>query len=218
MARVRTPPISRSDVIAKALEIIDRDGLEGFSIRRLGDELGINGTSLYYHFEDKDAILHGVRMLVLREGQVGAEPLESFTWQEHLRTAVIQYREVLLRHPNTAPLMSPAALLRPLGLAHRDRVVAKLVDEGVPAEHAHAVIDSAETLAYGSALLNPHRLSPQDWVGLRPDDDTPALSQALARTTASPDELFHQQIDALLDGWTHRLCPQPDVGDREAGT
>src|SRR4051794_25257099 len=108
MARRKNQPvIDRSEVVAKALEIIDRDGLGGFNIRKLGDELAINGTSLYYYCEDKDAILHGVRLMVLREERVNVKPRASSSWRDDIRGGVIAYRRALLRHPNTAPLMAP---------------------------------------------------------------------------------------------------------------
>jgi TetR/AcrR family tetracycline transcriptional repressor len=193
--------INRAEAVRTALDLIDADGLEAFSIRRLAAALGVNGSSLYHHFQDKEEILQGVRILVLREGRVGALPTEPYTWQEYLTEAIDRYRTTLLAHPNTAPLMRPSNL-RPVGLGMWERMVDKLVDGGVPLDHAYPIIDSAETLAYGSALLNPARLSPQQRTSIRPDDDLPRLASALEATSPSADQLFRLELRALLEGWT----------------
>jgi AcrR family transcriptional regulator len=196
------PLIDRSEVVAKALEIIDRDGLDGFSIRRIGRELNVNGASLYHHFSDKDAILQGVRLLIVRESDVAEEPLADDSWQDYVHRTAVNYRRSLLRHPNAAPLMAPTVVLRPFSFLLRDRVAAKLLHDGVPAELVLPINDSAETLAYASAFLNPRQDSPQTRLRPRPDDGVPALAQSVRAAPASPDHLFELQLAALIEGWS----------------
>jgi len=203
MARPRVPLIDRDEVAATALEIIDREGLDAFSIRKLADHLGINGASLYHHFADKDAILHRVRLLILQESRVGEPPAPDEPWQEYLRRTTIGYRRSLLRHPNALPLMAPTVLLRPFSLLLRDRVAAKLLREGVPARLAFPIIDSVETLAYASSLLNPPQLSPQARLPLQRSDMVPSLATALRAAPRTPDPLFKLQLQALIEGWAH---------------
>jgi AcrR family transcriptional regulator len=202
MARPKVPLIDRTEVVAKALEIIDRDGLGGFSIRRIGRELGVNGASLYHHFSDKDAILHGVAMLIIQESHVGERPRRADSWQDYVRRTTAGYRRSLLRHPNAAPLMAPTIVLRPFSFRLRDRVASKLLEEGVPARLAFPIIDSLETLAYSSALLNPAQLAPQTRLRPRPDDEVPALTRSMRAAPRSPHRLFDLQLEALIEGWT----------------
>lgn len=201
MARPRRPLIDRERVLVAALEIIDRSGLDAVSIRRIGSQLGIDGTSLYHHFADKEAILHGVRLLVLEEGQVAEPPTESESWQDYVGRMTLGYRQSLLRHPNAAPLLAPTLLLRPFSLVFRDRVASKLIDEGVPTKLVFPIIDSMETLAYASALLNPAQQSVTARIPIVPEDQVPALALAIGTSPPSADEIFGLQLEALVEGW-----------------
>ena len=205
MARPRQPLIDRLRVVEKALEIIDRDGLEAVSIRRIGSELGVDGTSLYHHFADKEAIVHGVRLRILQEGHVG-EPRDRYeTWQDYVRRTTAGYRRSLLRHPNAAPLLAPTELLRPFSLRLRDRVAAKLLEDGVPDALVYPIIDSVETLAYASALLNPLQEGAKVRLTILPEDDVPALERAVSAAPPSPGKVFLLQLQAVIDGWTALL-------------
>lgn len=188
-----------------ALALIDRDGTETFSIRRLGDELGVNGASLYHHFKDKDEILDGVRRLVMREGGVQATDSSRLTWREYAARSVARYRAALLKHPNIAPLMAPG-MMRPLGITGREYLVGRMVEAGVPLHLAYPIIDSIETLAFGSALLNPEQVPPRQRFKVGNAEDYPNLDRALKATSTSADRLFRLELDALLDGWTELIA------------
>lgn len=212
MGRPKVPLIDRDLAIAKALEIIDAEGLDAFSIRRLGSELGVNGASLYHHFADKDDILNGVRVLVLREARV--VPLSwKGNWQEHLTTSMSRYRDALLRHPNTAPLMAPQDN-RTAGLTLRERLMAKMVAEGVPTRLVHAIIDSAQMLVIGSALVNPQQHSPREHVSLDGRTDLPHTEQAIKSAPRTAKRLFLLELEALLAGWSLLIERETD---RSAG-
>lgn len=201
MGRPKTPLIDRDEAIIKALSIIDLEGLDAFSIRRLGKELGVNGASLYHHFKDKDDILHGVRRLILLETGVHLRPSRTAPWQKHVTKSVESYRAALLRHPNAAPLMTRAQVSGSAQAA-REYVLAKMVDDGVPLSLTHPILDSVETLAFGSALVNPQQDGANARLALLPDMQTPLLKASLRAGPRSPDKLFRLQLEALLAGWT----------------
>lgn len=201
MPRPKVPLLEPSGVVDAALALIDRDGLEAFSMRRLGAALGVSGPALYHHFPDKEAILHGVRLRVIESARAAERDAAGEPWPDHLRRTTAAYRRVLLGHPNVAPIMAPSVLLRPFSLVLRDRVAAKLLDGGVPARLVVPIIDSVETLAYGSALLNPDREPPRRRLALRPDDRVPALAAAVRAAPGSADRVFALQLDALVTGW-----------------
>ena len=50
-------PLSRDQIVAAAIRLIDAEGLEGFSMRRLGQALGSGATSVYWHVKDKDQLI-----------------------------------------------------------------------------------------------------------------------------------------------------------------
>lgn len=199
MGRRKGTVIDRQQVIEKALAVIDRDGLDGLNIRKLGDEIGFNGASLYHHFKDKDEILYEVQHLLLEtEGWMPA-PGKDADWREVVSIAVTRHRASLLKHPNCAPLMVLPNRARSLGA--RERLASMMLERGVPARLVYTIIDSTEVLAYGSALLNPQNESPRDRLNLDGRSDLPNLRKVLKASSSSADRLFKSQLDALLDGW-----------------
>jgi AcrR family transcriptional regulator len=109
MGRPKVPLINRDEAIAKALELIDKAGVEGFSVRGLVGALGVNVASLYHHFKDKDE-LHGVRLLMLRKARVVLPASKNATWQEYVAKSATRYRQALLAYPNAVPLMMPGRM------------------------------------------------------------------------------------------------------------
>lgn len=65
-SQTRTP-LSRVRIAEAATAIVDRDGLEALSMRRLGAELGVEGMAIYRHFPNKAAVLAGVVEVLLAE-------------------------------------------------------------------------------------------------------------------------------------------------------
>ena len=111
--------LSRDEVLTTALALIDADGVEALSMRRLGKALGRDPMRLYRHASSKDALLDGVVELVLSE--LAVPPLqEAGGWEEALRRTAHAFRAVAIAHPHvvsllvTRPLATPLAM-RPLG-------------------------------------------------------------------------------------------------------
>lgn len=200
MARPSKPLIDPDEVVTKALEHIDADGLERFSVRKLATDLGVDPSSLYHHFADKEAILGAVRMKVLADAHFPDVPVGVLPWQEFLRQTISAYRRALLRHPNAVPLMNPS--VKPTFASLRELGVAELLRGGVPDEYVCAIIDSAETLAYGSALLDQRGDPPARRLAADLAGSLPNLRRAVKAMPRSSDELFAMQLDALIAGWT----------------
>ena len=202
MPRPKKPLIKPAEAIATALEVIDRDGLDGLNLRGLANELGVNPSSLYHHFHDKNEILNRVCLLVLDESRVLAPLPVDAPWQVYVKKSVARYRRALMRHPNVAPLMTPTG---PLGRFYDSlgRIgVTVLIAAEVPTKYIYAIIDSINSLAYGSALLNPQSFDNDAQARPAPTSDVPGLNEVLRSAPSSPDRLFEMQVDALLEGWT----------------
>jgi AcrR family transcriptional regulator len=111
--RGRRARISREVVSATALQIIDRDGTEALSIRRLGQALGRDPMTLYRHAPNKAALLDGVVELVLDQLTVDTT---NGDWTAQLRTVGRAFRSLALAHPHVVPLLVTRPLATPLGL------------------------------------------------------------------------------------------------------
>ncbi len=103
----------RESTLAAALEIIDEDGVEGLTMRRLGRALGRDPMSLYRHAATKADLLDAVAEAVLAGLSVDTADSD---WGGQLRTVARQFRGLALAHPNVIPLLVTRPLATPLAM------------------------------------------------------------------------------------------------------
>ncbi len=147
-AEPRTP-LSKKRVLLAAIDLADQGGVEALSMRKLGQELGVEAMSLYNHVTNKDDILDGMIDLIF--GEVGLPP-RGAGWKAAMRQRAISAREVLARHPWAIGLMESRSTPGPATLRHHDAVIGCLREAGFSialAAHAYSVLDS---YIYGFAL------------------------------------------------------------------
>jgi AcrR family transcriptional regulator len=148
MGRPSKALISRSATLKAALKIIDEEGLEKLSIRRLGAALNVQGISLYHHFKDKDEILAAVCELAL--ANVRTPNTTDIDWREWLLNNALKFRDTLRSHPNLVPVMMRRHPLR-IGLREHNATAGLLAVQGVPREAIMPLLETLEELALGSA-------------------------------------------------------------------
>jgi AcrR family transcriptional regulator len=135
-------PLSRERVLRSALKIADRDGIGSLSMRRLGQELGVQAMSLYNHVAGKEEILDGLIDVVF--GEI-AMPSQNAGWLAAMRQRAISAREVLKKHSWAVGLMESRTRPGPANLRHHDSVLAALRNGGFSVEmaaHAYSLLDS----------------------------------------------------------------------------
>src|ERR1700727_860639 len=108
--------ITRDAVLAAALEIIDRDGADGLSMRGLARALDRDPMILYRHAPNKAALLDGVAETVLAKLTVDATDPD---WAGQLRSVARNYRALAVAHPHVVPLLVTRPLATPLALRPR---------------------------------------------------------------------------------------------------
>jgi AcrR family transcriptional regulator len=111
----RRSGLSRAEVLTAALALIDADGVEALSMRRLGKALGRDPMRLYRHASSKDALLDGVVELVLSELPGPAVP-EGGDLEKALRRTAHAFRALALAHPHVVPLLVTRPLSTPLAM------------------------------------------------------------------------------------------------------
>src|SRR5215471_5911538 len=142
MPTTRRRPLSRERILAAALELVDEQGIEALSMRKLGQALGgYEAMSLYNHVANKDDLLNGILDLVLAE----MDPPAPDGGLPSIRAAALSAHEALRRHPWAAGLLMAPARVRPGRLAFMDALLGALRTAGFSAEttyHAYHVIDA----------------------------------------------------------------------------
>jgi len=211
-------PITRTAILASALTIIDRDGVDGLSMRRLGEAVGRDPMVLYRHVPNKAAVLDGVVEMVFDELSVDAANPD---WAAALRALARDFRGLARAHPNVVPLlvtrplatalgMRPQGILRPL-----ERIIALLTAAGFTGVQALHMYRALFGFLYGHILTElqevverPEETDDVLRLGLHrlPLGDFPHLRE-LAPSLASYDGLaeLDRGLDILLSGLATEL-------------
>ncbi|UUY47099.1 TetR/AcrR family transcriptional regulator [Streptomyces yangpuensis] len=230
MARPRKPLLSRDRIVEAAGALVDAEGLEAVSTRRLAAALGVSGPSLYNHFRTKDEILDAVADAVSSrvdlsmfegvgaggdagggggagdggEGGGGGEAGGGGgqDWRGALQAWAHSYRDALADHPNIVPVLARGPGRRPAGLRVADAVFGAMTAAGWPAAHATRIGALMRYFILGSAVGSFARGFVDDRAAYDPAD-YPHLGQAhlLAERQREVDEgAFETGLEALLDG------------------
>src|SRR3954465_14002727 len=112
--------LSRERVLRAAVALADAGGLEALTMRRLGEELGVEAMSLYKHVANKDDLLDGMVDLVFAEIEL---PSGDADWRTAMRARAVSARTALMRHPWATTLMQARTAPGPATLRHHDTVI-----------------------------------------------------------------------------------------------
>lgn len=105
MAATDRATLSRERIADTALELIDGDGLEGLSMRKLGAALGVEAMSLYHYIDNKEDLLSAIVDNLYGEIELPAD-IPKQNWEQAFRLALRSFYDVLLRHPAALELFT----------------------------------------------------------------------------------------------------------------
>jgi AcrR family transcriptional regulator len=186
--------ITRSLILQTALTIIDRDGADSLSMRRLSEAVGRDPAVLYRHVPNKAAVLDGVAEIVLEQLAVNtADP----DWAGQLRTVAHDFRRLALAHPNVVALLVTRPLATPLGqrppgtLRHLEDVLALLTCAGFTGDDALHIYRVLFAYLYG------HGITELQEVVERPEETDHVLRLGLHRLTITEFPLVRALAPAL---------------------
>lgn len=143
------PRLTRQRVLQAAVALADEAGIEALSMRKLGEQVGVEAMSLYKHVANKDDLLDGMVDGVFAELELARDEPD---WRRAMRDRAISVRSVLKRHPWAVPLMQSRTNPGPSTLGHLNALIGILRAAGfsvVLTAHALSVIDA---YVYGFAM------------------------------------------------------------------
>jgi AcrR family transcriptional regulator len=188
--------LSRERIVCAAAELIEREGVDAVSMRRLAAELGSGVMSLYNHVPSKAALLDGVAEWVMSGIDFSSEPGAS--WEDQVRAQARAFRQIARAHPRctmvvvSRPATSAAAML-PI-----EHALATLRGAGFGGEEAVRAVRAFVAYIVGS-LLREVGVSPS----LAPPQDDPPAERRLwldpaefPQATSLAAELLRKDHDA----------------------
>ena len=138
-------PLSKERVLGAAVALADAQGVEGLSMRKLAQELGVVPMALYKHVANKDELLDAMVDVVV--GEIDP-PAGATDWKTAMRRRVLSARGALLRHPWASRVMESRASPTPAVLAYMDSMIGMFRAGGFSIDLTHHAMH-----AMGSRLL-----------------------------------------------------------------
>jgi AcrR family transcriptional regulator len=191
--------------LAAAVELADGGGLDGLTMRKLGQAVGVEAMSLYNHVANKDDLLDGMVDAVFEE--IDLPPADG-DWRPAIGRRCHSARAVLARHPWALPLLESRSSPGAGTLRHHDAVLGCLRAGGfsvAQAAHAYALLDS---YVFGFALQEaslPFEAGPQtvelaqEILADAPTDEYPHLTELVTEHVLLPGYDFADEFDVGLD-------------------
>ncbi|HRD63690.1 MAG TPA: TetR/AcrR family transcriptional regulator, partial [Nocardioides sp.] len=216
-ARGRGPTLTREAILDCALALVEREGVSALSMRRLGDELGVDATAFYRHFRDKDAIVLAAYDRVTDElaelvGGLDAE----LGWRERLQRLAAASWDLAERQPAIYSLGFARITGGPSERAVVEFILATIASTGLPRERVvlfyRAFADTTLSLcgmAATVAALDPavREKDANAWTNIYaalPQAEYPAARAHATELQQVDDvDLYRLAVDALLDRVEH---------------
>ncbi len=134
--------LADTDITHLALELLDEEGLDGFTMRKLASRLGVTPMAVYSHYRNKEALLEAVVDRAIGEVELPRD--DEVDWQTSLEEIGHSMRAILLRHPGIVPVM----LNQPTTGPHQLR----LADTGYAVLRRGGLDDTAVLRAFGALV------------------------------------------------------------------
>ncbi|WP_344470980.1 TetR/AcrR family transcriptional regulator [Nonomuraea monospora] len=216
------PLLTRESIVAEAVRLLDEEGADNLSMRRLGSRLGAGATSLYRHVASKDELLE-----LALDAVYGELPLPGTgEWRETVTEVARAMRATILRHPWLAAKLGEAGLayLGPNMLRQSEFMLGVMEDAGFPLDEADQAVTTVTAFVVGISTSEAAWLSMVARSGQSEEEVAeklwPAAEQAVrdyprlrARyaaqksggTSGNNQDSFEYGLQRVLDGLQARL-------------
>ncbi len=204
------PRLTRERVLQSAVALADQSGIESLSMRKLGEQLGVEAMSLYNHVTNKDDLIDAMVDRVFAEIDLAAD---ERNWRAAMRRRAVSVRQVLKRHPWAVPLMQSRTNPGPSTLGHLNALIGLLRGADFSVVLTAHALSAVDAYVYGFAMQE--RALPFDTeerstevvehiLAAMPTDEWPHLVEFSREHVLKPGYDYGQEfewgLDLVLDG------------------
>lgn len=205
----RRAPLTPHRITTTALDLVDRAGVEAFSMRALGRELGVDPMAVYHHVASKQRLFDGIAATVWGEVEL---PDAGDHWEARLRALASEVRRVLIRHAGALPIIATRSSLETGSLHVLEHGLEALEASGLAPSESLAVLSTATSWLVGQALAEagtaPHGAAPVSgeeevvhaFRGGVEQPSHPHLAAAAEQGLLDWDAVFELGLDVLVAG------------------
>lgn len=197
-------PLSRERIVATAVELLDAEGLDGLTMRRLADRLGSGVMSLYWHVDNKEGVFDLALDSVL-EYRGPPQIVETQDWRGEVVHMLEDWRASMLRHPWSASLL-PRRALGPNILSRLELLSKTLAKAGVADADLNVAIWSLWNYVMGATITRASfDLSDDDRAAAQQrltqlSERYPTIERSRLLLDSDWDGAFRKGLGFLLDG------------------
>jgi AcrR family transcriptional regulator len=215
----RRSRLSREELGRAGLEIVDREGLEGLTMRRLADALGVGKMTLYGHVRSKEELIDAI--IDVAVGLADPPETRGGSWRDQLGALMRAAHRNLNAHPALVAIRFTRPIVRPDSLRFGEAGMRILESAGFDAEESARAFRLLFTYIFGYAGLSPEatvqearRQAAVAIAGLSPDE-YPRLTGAAAAFSAAMagQDQFEYGLERILDGLQARLADRSPAQD-----
>jgi len=203
-------PLTRERVVADAMKLVDREGLDALTMRALGRELCCDPMGIYRHVRDKDELIEALAESVWAEIELPEGRLPG-TWQEQFAEAFRLLRNTLLSHPNVLPVMFTSGAQGPAALERTEFALEILIGAGLSPHDAMSGLHAASCFLLG-CVLGQVESPAESWEEAQIEQvmefyrhlsptDFPSLTKVMETgEVPNPDDSFERGMDLIIRG------------------
>jgi len=188
-ARRKKQPLAltREKIRAEALKVIDAEGLEAFSTRKLGAALGCEAMAIYWYYPSKEALLDAVVDELMSRVAVTSEASD---WVGALRDIARSYRGLAQKHPHAFPLIAMRRFATEGTYGFLERLFSLAQRQGIDDRTTARFFRAVSAYCSGIALNE---------LASRGEDEDPKVRARFERVTAVSRWLEPQHFDDLFE-------------------
>ena len=199
--------LDRQRIVAEAVALLDAEGLDGVTTRKLAARLGVQSPTLYWHLPNKAALVTAIADAILDQEFGDMSPPEPDQhWQDWLSGLAERLRRALLAHPDGARVISASQLSLTMA-AISELAMSTLVARGIPLRQARVIVLTVERFTVGHVLEEqaprPDADALKDFDMAAFAEQHPTVVAAIAeyfRPGRTVDDLFRDCLEVVIAG------------------
>lgn len=199
--------LDRQQIVTEAVALLDAEGLDGVTLRKLAARLGVQQPTLYWHVPHKAALLTAIADAILEQQFAEMAPPEPGEhWQEWLADLAVGLRRALIAHPDSARLISASPLSVRMA-ALTELAISTLVAHDVPLRQARLIVLTVEHFTVGHILeeqiARPAAEAAEDFDLEGFTRSHPTVVAGIAdyfQDGRTPDDLFRDCLEVIIRG------------------
>jgi AcrR family transcriptional regulator len=148
--------LSKAEIVEAALALVDEEGLEALSMRRVAASIGVSPMGLYRHVETRDEIVQGIADMALEDIEIEFDAGAS--WEAQLKAVFTRIHETLLAHPGLIHVLHVQPISAERAMDAVEAILGILRGSGFSGEEAVAIVGALQSYTFGFTVQQRARI------------------------------------------------------------